>query len=140
MPNVVASLFHDLTSPDTNPPAWTLSGHNWVTLSMLLLVPLSFLRKLDSLRHTSYIAMFSVGELRHWFLSIDRCRLKYIFDSIPGDYCHHVLLQTSGWCPTSRRSPFDPFHTQLCDHVPCASVCVHVRTECKMLSLILARC
>jgi len=60
MPNVVASIFHDLTSPDVNPPSWTLSGHNWIMLSMLILVPLSFLRKLDSLRHTSYIAMFSV--------------------------------------------------------------------------------
>lgn len=63
MPNVVASLFHDLTSPNTNPPAWIVSGHNWVTFVMLILVPLSFLRKLDSFRHTSYIAMFSVGEL-----------------------------------------------------------------------------
>ncbi|KAF9218957.1 vacuolar amino acid transporter 5 [Gyrodon lividus] len=60
MPSVVASIYHDLTSPDTNPPDWALSGHIWVTLLMLLLVPLSFLRRLDSLRHTSYIAMFSV--------------------------------------------------------------------------------
>lgn len=70
MPNVVASIFHDLTSPDVNPPAWTLSGHNWIMLSMFILIPLSFLRKLDSLRHTSYIAMFSVGESRKPFIKV----------------------------------------------------------------------
>ena len=31
---------------------------------MGVLVPLAFLRHLDSLRHTSYIALFSVGKLR----------------------------------------------------------------------------
>ena len=61
LPNVVASLYHDLTSPDTNPPEWALSGHVWICLIMIVLVPLSFLRRLDSLRHTSYIALFSCG-------------------------------------------------------------------------------
>ncbi|KAI9464237.1 vacuolar amino acid transporter 5 [Boletus coccyginus] len=60
LPNVVASIFHDLTSPDTSPPEWALSGHTWVILVMLLLAPLSFLRKLDSLRHASYVAIFSI--------------------------------------------------------------------------------
>ncbi|KAH9884779.1 transmembrane amino acid transporter protein-domain-containing protein [Cubamyces lactineus] len=63
MPNVVAALYHDLTSPDVNPPAWMLSGQNWITLIMIPLIPLAFLRKLDSLRHTSYIALFSVAYL-----------------------------------------------------------------------------
>ncbi|KAJ3541513.1 hypothetical protein NM688_g6071 [Phlebia brevispora] len=63
MPSVVAALYHDLTSPDTNPPDWALSGRSWILLLMLILVPLSFLRKLDSLRHTSYIALFSVAYL-----------------------------------------------------------------------------
>jgi amino acid permease len=62
MPNVVASLYHDLTSPDTNPPDFAVSGQFWITLFMLVLVPLAFLRRLDSLRHTSYIALFSVGK------------------------------------------------------------------------------
>jgi amino acid permease len=62
MPNVVESLYHDLTSPTTNPPAWALSGRNWITLFMFILVPLASLRRLDSLRHTSYIVMFSVGK------------------------------------------------------------------------------
>lgn len=62
IPTVIASLYHDLTSPDTNPPEWALSGRIWITLLMVVLVPLSFLRRLDSLRHTSYIALFSCGE------------------------------------------------------------------------------
>jgi hypothetical protein len=62
LPNVVASLYHDLSSPDTNPPAWALSGRIWISLVMVVLVPLSYLRRLDSLRHTSYIALFSCGE------------------------------------------------------------------------------
>ena len=62
MPNVVLAFYHDLASPDVNPPAWVLSGQNWITLIMIPLIPLTFLRKLDSLRHTSYIALFSVGK------------------------------------------------------------------------------
>ncbi|KAH9940826.1 vacuolar amino acid transporter 5 [Epithele typhae] len=62
LPNVVQALYHDL-SPQTTPPAWMLSGQNWITLIMIPLVPLTFLRKLDSLRHTSYIALFSVAYL-----------------------------------------------------------------------------
>ncbi|KAF8887317.1 vacuolar amino acid transporter 5 [Infundibulicybe gibba] len=63
MPNVVASLYHDLTSPTTNPPAWAMNGSNWLTIFMLILVPLAFFRRLDSLRHTSYVALFSVAYL-----------------------------------------------------------------------------
>jgi amino acid permease len=73
MPNVVASIFHDLTSPDTNPPEWALSGRNWIILVMLLLAPLSFLRKLDSLRHASYIAIFSIGGSCRWFCILLIC-------------------------------------------------------------------
>ena len=62
MPNVVLAFYHDLASPDVNPPTWMLSGQNWITLIMIPLIPLTFLRKLDSLRHTSYIALFSVGK------------------------------------------------------------------------------
>ncbi|KAF9525338.1 transmembrane amino acid transporter protein-domain-containing protein [Crepidotus variabilis] len=63
MPNVVASIFHDLTSPDTNPPDWALNGRVWLMLFMLILAPLSFLRHLNNLRHTSYIALFSIAYL-----------------------------------------------------------------------------
>ena len=60
MPNVAASLYHDLAH--SNPPAWAQSGRVWISILMLVLFPLSFMRKIDSLRHTSYVALFSVGK------------------------------------------------------------------------------
>ncbi|KAG7094069.1 hypothetical protein E1B28_007689 [Marasmius oreades] len=63
MPNVVASLYHDLTPSTTEPPEWSLSGRIWISLFMAILLPLAFLRRLDSLRHTSYVALFSVAYL-----------------------------------------------------------------------------
>lgn len=60
MPNVVASLYHDLLPGD--PPGWSLSGRLWITLFMAALIPLSFLRRLDSLRYASYVAVFAAGE------------------------------------------------------------------------------
>jgi amino acid permease len=65
MPNVVQALYHDLTSETTDPPAWALSGRMWITLFMSVLVPLAFLRRLDSLRHASFIGIFAVGEAWH---------------------------------------------------------------------------
>ena len=61
IPSVVTALYHDLTSADTNPPAWALSGRIWISLVMVMLAPLGFFRRLDSLRHTSYVALFAVG-------------------------------------------------------------------------------
>ncbi|KAF8586472.1 hypothetical protein K439DRAFT_1556146 [Ramaria rubella] len=58
MPNVVASLYHDLLPGD--PPGWSTSGRLWITLFMAALIPLSFQRRLDSLRYASYIAVFAV--------------------------------------------------------------------------------
>lgn len=128
IPNVVESIYHDLTSPDTNPPEWALSSHNWLILIMLILVPLSFFRKLDHLRHTSYVAMFSVGESHRFCSSL---LLKATLVSILGHHRHYMLLQTAERCYTGGKSSFDPFLTQLCEHVPCASICVYVRTQCK---------
>lgn len=65
MPNVVASLYHDLSHND--PPALALSGRLWITILMGILFPLSFMRKIDSLRHTSYVALFSVGKSCHTY-------------------------------------------------------------------------
>lgn len=59
MPNVIRSLYRDLFPNE--PPLWTLDGRIWITLFMGALVPLSFLRKLDNLRHASYIAVFAAG-------------------------------------------------------------------------------
>ncbi|KAK0217841.1 transmembrane amino acid transporter protein-domain-containing protein [Armillaria fumosa] len=63
MPNVVASLYHDLVAPDAPVPVWALSGQNWIILFSVILVPLAFLKHLHSLRHTSYVALFSVAYL-----------------------------------------------------------------------------
>ncbi|KAG8903183.1 hypothetical protein FRB99_003632 [Tulasnella sp. 403] len=58
-PSVLKTMFH-LLSPDTALPTWAVSGRTWVSLFMTILAPLCFLKKLDSLRHTSYIALFSM--------------------------------------------------------------------------------
>jgi amino acid permease len=60
MPSVVQTL-HQVTGSDSPLPWYLTSGRFWITAFMVVLVPLCFLRKLDSLRHTSYVALFSVG-------------------------------------------------------------------------------
>lgn len=59
MPSVVRSLYHHLSPGE--PPLWTLDGRLWITFFMSALIPLCFLRRLDSLRHASYIAVFAAG-------------------------------------------------------------------------------
>jgi len=63
MPKVVRSFYHVLTSESTDPPPWTLNGAVWLTLFTVFLIPLAFLRRIDSLRHTSYVALFAVAYL-----------------------------------------------------------------------------
>ncbi|CAE7223222.1 unnamed protein product [Rhizoctonia solani] len=60
MPAVVRSFYHVFTAPDVNPPWWAVSGHVWIFIFLAFLAPLCFLHRLDSLRHTSYVALFSV--------------------------------------------------------------------------------
>ncbi|KAF8739060.1 Transmembrane amino acid transporter protein, partial [Rhizoctonia solani] len=60
MPAVVHSFYHVFTAPDVNPPWWAVSGHFWIMVFLAFLAPLCFLHRLDSLRHTSYVALFSV--------------------------------------------------------------------------------
>ncbi|CUA68877.1 Vacuolar amino acid transporter 5 [Schizosaccharomyces pombe 972h-] [Rhizoctonia solani] len=60
MPAVVRSFYHVFTAPDVNPPWWAVSGHVWIVVFLAFLAPLCFLDRLDSLRHTSYVALFSV--------------------------------------------------------------------------------
>ncbi|KAF8327211.1 transmembrane amino acid transporter protein-domain-containing protein [Cantharellus anzutake] len=59
MPSVVRSL-HYVSHSKSELPWWIVSGHFWITVLMSILVPLCFLKRLDSLRHTSYVALFSV--------------------------------------------------------------------------------
>ncbi|KAI0031434.1 transmembrane amino acid transporter protein-domain-containing protein [Vararia minispora EC-137] len=58
-PSVVASLYQSL-APGRPPPEWTANGRVWLILALLILVPFSFMRHLHSLRHMSYVALFSV--------------------------------------------------------------------------------
>lgn len=56
MPRVVYSFSSDA-------PYWLLDRQLWILLAMTLLCPLAFLRKLDSLKVTSYISLCAVGNL-----------------------------------------------------------------------------
>ncbi|GAA5849174.1 hypothetical protein JCM8547_006470 [Rhodosporidiobolus lusitaniae] len=57
MPKVVHSFTPTLTN------SIFLDRRLWILASMTLLCPLAFLRRLDSLKHTSYIALCSIGYL-----------------------------------------------------------------------------
>ena len=42
---------------------YLMDRHFWITAFMLLIIPLSFLRRLDSLKYTSIVALISIGYL-----------------------------------------------------------------------------
>ena len=133
LPNVVASLYHDLSSPDTNPPAWALSGRIWISLLMAVLVPLSYLRRLDSLRHASYIALFSCGEC-HIFLpqKVNNTDLVTCFLlSVPCFDSCIVLFSPHRKHDATWGDPFNQVHTQLCLYIPYTSLRFHLLTECE---------
>lgn len=56
MPRVVKSF-------DQNPPDWLLDRHLWITFSMAVLSPLCYMRHLNSLRFTSYVAVVAAFNL-----------------------------------------------------------------------------
>lgn len=88
MPSVVKALYHVLLPYD--PPQWALSGRIWISIFMVALVPLCFLRSLHSLRHTSYTALIAVGMLRG--VSVPKGRLAdENVRSVPR-YYHRCLL------------------------------------------------
>lgn len=137
MPKVVSALYHDLTSPDTNPPTWALSERVWLFILMIVLLPLVFLRKLDSLRHTSYIALFSVGASINFILHRE---LKYLNfytsqSSISGRNSCRVLLLPPGRHRSARRDPSYSFHVKFRFHLPSPGVRLYVRPERTSLSL-----
>ncbi|KAL1296723.1 hypothetical protein AAFC00_000194 [Neodothiora populina] len=57
MPGVVRGF------TDSPPAEYLVDRHFWVTVFMLVVIPLSFLRRLDSLKYTSVIALISIGYL-----------------------------------------------------------------------------
>ncbi|KAJ9625757.1 hypothetical protein H2203_004519 [Taxawa tesnikishii (nom. ined.)] len=57
MPGVVRGF------SDSPPGDFLVDRHFWVTAFMLIVIPLSFLRRLDSLKYTSVVALISIGYL-----------------------------------------------------------------------------
>lgn len=60
MPQVVLSMLKAAGHEHDAIPAWLLDRDFWITFLVVLLLPLCFLRKLDSLRHTSYLSLMAV--------------------------------------------------------------------------------
>lgn len=60
MPQVVLSFLKAAGHSHDAIPDFLLDRNFWVTLLITLLLPLCFLRKLDSLRHTSYLSLAAV--------------------------------------------------------------------------------
>ncbi|KAI1309556.1 transmembrane amino acid transporter [Xylaria venustula] len=58
MPGVVEGFDSSATSV-----AYLMDRNFWITVFMLLIIPLSFLRRLDSLKYTSIIALVAIGYL-----------------------------------------------------------------------------
>lgn len=60
MPQVVLSMSHHLPGETLPDHSMWLDGRLWLLLSFVIIGPISFLRRLDSLRFTSQIALASV--------------------------------------------------------------------------------
>ena len=60
MPQVILSLSHHLPSETLPEDSMWLDGRLWLLLSIVIVGPLSYLRRMDSLRFTSQIALASV--------------------------------------------------------------------------------
>ncbi|KAF3940576.1 hypothetical protein ABW19_dt0208817 [Dactylella cylindrospora] len=58
MPQVVVGLW-----PKSAEIGYMVDRHFWITAFMLVMIPISFLRRLDSLKYTSFIALVSIGYL-----------------------------------------------------------------------------
>ena len=58
MPGVVRGFAHE-----DDLGAFMVDRHFWVTAFMLVVIPFSFLRRLDSLKYTSVVALISIGYL-----------------------------------------------------------------------------
>lgn len=58
MPGVVRGF-----NPNADDVPFLVDRHFWITAFMLIIIPLGFLRRLDSLKYTSLIALVSIGYL-----------------------------------------------------------------------------
>ncbi|PWY97725.1 hypothetical protein BCV70DRAFT_202482 [Testicularia cyperi] len=75
MPQVIISFFRAFHRDIHQIPELFLDRSFWILTLMILLIPLCFLRRLDSLRHTSYLSLLAVFYLvvivLHYSLSSD---------------------------------------------------------------------
>ncbi|CAK7228593.1 hypothetical protein SBRCBS47491_006957 [Sporothrix bragantina] len=62
MPGVVLGFVGETSGVVAELP-FLLNRHFWITVFMLVIIPLAFLRRLDSLKYTSVIALVSIGYL-----------------------------------------------------------------------------
>ncbi|KAN0065134.1 hypothetical protein ACQY0O_001631 [Thecaphora frezii] len=60
MPQVIISFFKALHKDVHEIPSLLLDRSVWIFVLMVMLIPLCFLRRLDSLRHTSYLSLLAV--------------------------------------------------------------------------------
>lgn len=84
MPGVVLGFVHEHAVA-----SFLLDRRFWVTVFMLIVIPLSFLRRLDSLKYTSVIALMSIG-----YLVILVVYHFAVEDTVPTDTAGHRLYQT----------------------------------------------
>lgn len=109
MPQVIVDFFYSNTA---NIPLNTADSRQfWVTLFMFILIPLCFMRKLDSLKYTSVIALVAIGYLTllvvgHWItgdtlehrgeISLGPKSLTSVLSSLPvvvfGFTCHQNMF------------------------------------------------
>lgn len=95
MPRVIYSF-----SPDA--PDWLLDRRLWILGAMSLLCPLAFLRKLDSLKFTSYISLCAVANLVSRLMQLFlRFTHKGLTTLVLVDLCRDLQVVQPGWTAAS---------------------------------------
>ena len=98
---------------------------------MVVLVPLSYLRRLDSLRHASYIALFSCGECHIFLLSNNADLITCFLRSVPCFDSNIVLFSPHKRHDTTWGDPFNQVHAQLYLYIPYTGFRLHLLAECE---------
>ncbi|BFZ65387.1 hypothetical protein YB2330_006553 [Saitoella coloradoensis] len=118
MPQVIASLI-------STPSPFLLERGFWISASLLVIIPVSFLRRLDSLKYTSIVALFAVaylvltvvyhyirgdtleqrGPIKYWEWSGPRALLSALPVFVFANTCHQNIFSIINELalPTQRR-------------------------------------
>jgi hypothetical protein len=94
---------------------------------MAVLIPLAFLRRLDSLRHTSYVALFAVGA----FSFLNSELPPNIPFRIPCRHCDILLLPPPEGYDQTWRNLAHPLYAELRLHVSSTGLRFHLCAECE---------